>query len=576
MEDKDVSVNIPQAAQQQHIAILGKTGSGKTWAAKTIVEGWLATGRRVGIVDPTSAWWGLRSSRDGKGAGFPILVLGGDHGDLPLPALGGAAVARLLVRQGVNLVADTSALTVGERTRWFIDFAHTVYRENRGPLHLVIDEAHNFAPQGKVPDPDTGKMLHAANTLASGGRSRGIRLVMVTQRPQKLHKDALTSADTLIAMRVLAPHDRLAVEDWIKGCGDLAQGREVLNSLASLQRGEGWVWYPEGGFLHRMKFPDITTFDSSATPTDGDVTAIPKGAAELDLTEIRAAMAEAVKEAEANDPRLLRAKIAELEREARKPHELVVDVEALERERRAGKLEGYREAIRALLPMVDRMQTLRTALDEQLGGLIDDLGKWRSRFESGPLPENPTPSVATPTPRAAASRDTGRQIDGSGPTLPLAASNGALPRAERLILTTLAQYPAGRTKVQVAILTGYAVGGGGFSNAISALRTKGFLAGDAARLTATRAGVSALGSFEPLPSGQALLAHWLGQLGKAERKALETLAEAYPRTLSKVQLANRAGYEPNGGGFNNALSRLRTLELISGRAELKASDALFD
>jgi hypothetical protein len=49
----------------------------------------------------------------------------------------------------------------------------------------------------------------------------------------------------------------------------------------------------------------------------------------------------------------------------------------------------------------------------------------------------------------------------------------------------------------------------------------------------------------------------------------------YPRTLSKAQLATRSGYEANGGGFNNALSRLRTLELISGRAELKASEDLF-
>jgi hypothetical protein len=35
-----------------------------------------------------------------------------------------------------------------------------------------------------------------------------------------------------------------------------------------------------------------------------------------------------------------------------------------------------------------------------------------------------------------------------------------------------------------------------------------------------------------------------------------------------------AGYEANGGGFNNALSRLRTLELIGGRGELRASDDL--
>jgi len=40
-------------------------------------------------------------------------------------------------------------------------------------------------------------------------------------------------------------------------------------------------------------------------------------------------------------------------------------------------------------------------------------------------------------------------------------------------------------------------------------------------------------------------------------------------------VAVKTGYEANGGGFNNALGRLRTLELVQGRGELKASDDLF-
>ena len=45
--------------------------------------------------------------------------------------------------------------------------------------------------------------------------------------------------------------------------------------------------------------------------------------------------------------------------------------------------------------------------------------------------------------------------------------------------------------------------------------------------------------------------------------------------LSKAQIAARAGYEPDGGGFNNALGKLRSLELIRGRGEIKASEDLF-
>jgi uncharacterized protein len=56
-----------------------------------------------------------------------------------------------------------------------------------------------------------------------------------------------------------------------------------------------------------------------------------------------------------------------------------------------------------------------------------------------------------------------------------------------------------------------------------------------------------------------LIDYWRGRLGKAERLILETLAEEYPRALAKEEVAAKAGYEANGGGFNNALSRLRTL-----------------
>jgi hypothetical protein len=485
-------------------------------------------------------------------------------------------VARLLVEQGVNLVASTKHLTVGERTRWFIDFAGTVSRLNRAPLHLVLDEAHNFAPQGKVPDPDTGKMLHAANTLASGGRSIGIRLVMITQRPQKLHKDTLTSADTLIAMRVLAPHDRSAVEDWIKGCGDLAQGKEVLNSLAGLTRGEGWVWYPEGGHLQRTKFPQIKTFDSSATPTEGQAIQAPKAAAEIDLTEINKALAEAVREAEANDPKLLRAEIARLKATAKKAERVseveVIDPNKIIEAENRGYRRGREEGTQAMRQAGDTI----SGIAKRLPGITTELATVQLRLHTAadaapaltPLQRRPAPA---PAPARAAPRPQH--------ALPRASTghsgNGSMPKAERLILTALAQYPDGRRKAQVAILTGYSVNGGAFNNSLGSLRSKGWITrGEPMQITET--GLRELGPYEPLPVGPALLDYWMGNLGKAERLILKTAADAYPSSLNKHQTAVAAGYEANGGAFNNALGRLRSLELIRGRGEIKASDDLFE
>src|SRR5216683_4904690 len=151
-----------------------------------------------------------------------------------------------------------------------------------------------------------------------------------------------------------------------------------------------------------------------------------------------------------------------------------------------------------------------------------------------------------------------------------------LASGERRILTALAQYPEGRSKVQVAVLTGYAATGGGFNNYLGALRSRGLIKGDGDSLRITETGIHELGSWEPLPTGSALVDYWRGRLGKAERLILEMLTQVYPDPLSKEEVAVKAGYEANGGGFNNALGRLRTLELVQGRGELRASDYLFD
>ena len=144
------------------------------------------------------------------------------------------------------------------------------------------------------------------------------------------------------------------------------------------------------------------------------------------------------------------------------------------------------------------------------------------------------------------------------------------------MLTALAHYPQGRSKVQVAILSGYAPNGGGFNNYLGALRTRALIQGNGDRLTITEAGIEALGSWDPLPTGPALIDYWRSRLGKAERLILETLTQVFPDALTKEEVAAKAGYEANGGGFNNALGRLRTLELVQGRGELRASHDLFD
>ena len=74
----------PTEAVTETFAILAKRGAGKTYTAAVLVEELLKAGLHVVVVDPVGVWWGLRASADGAHEGLPIVVLGGEHGDVPL------------------------------------------------------------------------------------------------------------------------------------------------------------------------------------------------------------------------------------------------------------------------------------------------------------------------------------------------------------------------------------------------------------------------------------------------------------------------------------------------------------
>ena len=117
--------------------------------------------------------------------------------------------------------------------------------------------------------------------------------------------------------------------------------------------------------------------------------------------------------------------------------------------------------------------------------------------------------------------------------------------------------------------------GGGFNNPLGRLRTMGFVTGFD-QIEITPDGMKEVeGTYDALPTGDALQVYWLNHLAGPESKILRELIAAYPDSLTKAELAERAGYNPSGGGFNNPLGRLRTMQLVEGYAEIKATKYLF-
>ncbi len=77
-------LELPEEAVTETFAILGKRGVGKTTTARVLTEELLEVGLPVLILDPTGVWWGLRTSADGRRDGYPVVIFGGDHADVPL------------------------------------------------------------------------------------------------------------------------------------------------------------------------------------------------------------------------------------------------------------------------------------------------------------------------------------------------------------------------------------------------------------------------------------------------------------------------------------------------------------
>lgn len=541
-------LSIPIDVATEAIAILGRRGKGKTSTAVVLVEELVGLGVPVCVVDTVGVWWGLRSSTSGKRPGLPIVVFGGSHGDVPLTEASGSIIARVVVDQRIPSVVDTSHLSKGAARRFLTDFVTEIYHRNRSPLHMVFDEADELAPQN--PRAEGARLLGAMEDLVRRGRARGIGVTLVTQRPAVLNKDVLTQIEVLITHGMTGPRDIAAIDEWVRHHADEEEARQVRSTLASLPTGTAWVWSPSWlELLKRVQIRARRTFDSSATPKVGRARIDPISRAKVDLNKLGAEIAAAIEQAQEDDPKSLRARIAQLERErSASPRPQTIEVPVLDEpdrqqlEKAILALDELTSALRGVDALRDSVQTAITTVRE-----IDT--KTRAARTPQPVPISATPSAAPRTPPATPDQD-----------LPTASTLGL---AERKILTVLATYGA-RTHQQLALQAGYSAKGGGFQNALGKLRSAGRIIGGRDHIEITEQGSKDLGPFAPLPSGHALVDHWLATLGKAERLILSSLVSAWPATLTREEIAEQTGYAPGGGGFQNALGKLRTLGLIHG------------
>lgn len=129
--------------------------------------------------------------------------------------------------------------------QWIADFiVDKVLRETWGratteglarPVFVVLEEAHNFVSGGR----DQGRASLIIKRIASEGRKFGIFLVLITQRPYRIHQDTLSQCNSQIIMRLTNPEDQNAVRRASESISE-----SLLADLPGLNVGEAVVLGP--------------------------------------------------------------------------------------------------------------------------------------------------------------------------------------------------------------------------------------------------------------------------------------------------------------------------------------------
>ncbi len=230
------------------LAVIGIRGWGKTVAATVIAEEFCECGLPWIAIDPVGVWFGLRCSPDGTPGGYPVLVVGGQHGDLPLEKDKGAEVAEAILQENLCCVVDMSGESKNAVRHFVTDFCDRLMEfRPQVPRHIFLEEAPELIPQ--KPMGEQKRSLAAVDRLVRLGRNQGYGCTLISQRYATVNKDTLTQVESLLAGRMIGKTDRKASEEWI---GEVAsalfsnrKADKFVDSLAGLDSGHGWFLSPQ-------------------------------------------------------------------------------------------------------------------------------------------------------------------------------------------------------------------------------------------------------------------------------------------------------------------------------------------
>lgn len=575
-------------------AILGIRDSGKTYTATEIAEKLFEAGIPFITFDPTGVWRWLRVP--GKGRGYPIVVAGGKGSDLPLTVTGAVEIVRAAMKNGVSLVIDLTDPTLSKANwkRIVKDCVRALLQENapHGLRHIFIEEAAEFVPQRVL----EGDVYAEVEKLARIGGNSRLGYTLINQRSQEVNKAVLELCENLFLHRQKGKNAIQSLDHWLDVAG--VDPKELIKSLPRLPSGQCWAWMGDRDAPHLIQVPPKNSFHPDRRTMHGAKGKRARKAVNVGafVKDMKGALVSLEAEAKANDPKLLKEEIAALRVERdklakAKAPAAKVDPEAAALIIKKAEERGFDQAKRKR--HAEMQKQVRAGVVEVLtavhGSLapglkllteaIADAKRAKPDLRSAISfePTQGSPAAASRPTTTAPSAPRRHVALGAKPSTE-ASGDGALERPLQVIINAVRWWNVlgvdAPSHAQVAFVAGYSHKSGTWATYLSRLRSMALIEGRG-DLVLTNDGWAASQEPPTPPSGDQLRAVVLAKLDAPLARILTPIMEAYPNGLSHQDASERAGYSAQSGTWATYLSRLRSLDLIDGRGELKAQEWLF-
>ncbi len=280
----------------QRIAVLGISGSGKTNTVAVLAEE-LLPHLAMTIVDVEGEYFGLKEQHT-------LLVAGRSaHAEIPLFVENAAAVAEMSIRRGISVILDLFEYDQEEMQAILLAYFErlwTLSTSIRSPYEIIIEESHEFIPQGQRTPLKT-----VLTRFALRGRKRGVGLILASQRSAKVEKDLLTQANLLFLQNVVHPTDVGVYKDLIPlPAKEVEQARELVPGEAFVVRGK---------HVDRVHIRKRHTLHAGATPTLEEVPLHLKTIDAALLEELQQITARSLKEGDGDELSRLKKQLKDAE-----------------------------------------------------------------------------------------------------------------------------------------------------------------------------------------------------------------------------------------------------------------------